>query len=243
VNFVDGTVVALADETTRSAVFDSTSLEQILNATYDANSMGPFQGKLEPVFEEFEVGFPMPQLGVLDGTWSGAGGTERTEASFRVTGLGGQVPFRIDALWRGSILARYAIPGEPIEDLSIDWAGNAQDPSAYDGASQVTFAQPQPVSTTRKPLPMAAALLVRDAPLPVADLLAETKGIRERLRPLGLERSKTESLRLLQPILLVWVVPSSTFTNSDWPGADPAARRQQAGDWLSREGIGLAVVP
>jgi hypothetical protein len=241
-NFVDATLVSLADEQTRTGVFDSTSLEQILEATYDVNSMGPFQGNLEPLFDDFEMGYPIPQLGTVDGTWLGAGGGERVEASFRVSGVGSQLPLRIDAIWRGSILARYVTPGEPIEDVSVDWTRNAQDESEYDGATQVTFATPQKISATRKPLPIAAALLVRDDPLPVADLLAETKGIRERLKPLGLERSKTESLRLRHSIVLVWIVPKTVFDDTDWPGADAQVRRDAAGTWLANEGIGLAVV-
>jgi hypothetical protein len=309
--FEDGTLVLLADETTREGVFDQAALEQLLSCAYDVESMGPLQGKYQPLFDEFEVGFTPPSLAFVDGSWSAAGGADRTEARFQVSGLASNSP-RVDALWRGSILARYADVGEPILDARVAWpnqeeidaavaagnggtlpSGNALEtarrdellaslrqqfgdtaaPFALDedgiralvssaGATSVgnflqnvqapdfatavmslTFDAPAPVSTQRRPLPVTVALLVRDAPLAVADLLQDTARVRERLAGVGVERPQSNGSRPRAPIVVAWVVPESIFTDGDWPGQDETERRTKAGEWMAREGIGLVPVP
>jgi hypothetical protein len=120
VNFEDSTLVELADEGTRAGLFDQDALEQLLACAYDADAMGPFLGTFQPLFDEFELGFAPPSLAVLDGNWSSAGGAERTEARFQIAGLAADAP-RIDALWRGSILARFGDTGEEILDAQLAW--------------------------------------------------------------------------------------------------------------------------
>jgi hypothetical protein len=306
-NFVDNTIVALADETTRKGVFDSTALGQILEAAYDVNVMGPFQGQFEPLFDTFELGFSAAPLATLDGTWNLVGGVERTEARLRLSGIGSDTP-RIDAVWRGAILARFATAAEHVEAVSVAWpdrdgvdatvaaahggvlptgaaleserrttlltqiraslhapaafidedldgllegAGVAtvkelferfQDPE-HAAAVQLTYSQPVAVSTTRKPLPISAILLVRASPISVAGLLAETKAVRARLQALGVEVPPDPTLRARQTLVVIWVVPASVFDDTDWPGASASVRRDNAGVWLAREGIGLVAVP
>lgn len=109
------------------------------------------------------------------------------------------------------------------------------------GTVTVTFSPPEPVLESPRPLPIAAALLVRDAPLSLADLLTLSAAARVRLRALGVERPPDPGLKLARPVLVIWVVPKETFDDTDWPGADANARRAAAGAWLAREGIGLAV--
>jgi hypothetical protein len=311
VNFEDTTVVQLADEGTRAGVFDQDALEQLLGCAYDVDAMGPFQGQYAPLFDDFEVGFAPPSLAMVDGTWASAGGADRTEARLQVSGLAADAP-RVDALWRGSILARFADTGEEILDARLAWpaieeidaavaaanggvlpSGNALEtarrdelldslrrqfgdttaPFALDddglkaivkaaGASSVgtflqsaqapdqvtavmalTFDQPAPVAATRRPLPVTVALLVRDVPLDVAGLLQETTRVRERLAGVGVERPQSNGSRPRAPIVIAWVVPASTFTDGDWPGADAADRRARAGTWMARQGIGLVPVP
>jgi hypothetical protein len=306
VNFVDKTFVALADAATRGAALDAIALEQILAAAYDVEAMGPLQGPFDPVFDEFELGFAAGGTSVADGVWAHVGSTDRTEARFTLSGVTADTGLRVDAVWRGSILARYAVAGEPITAVRTSWpsrqrvdaavaaanggvlpAGAAletaretellaeirddlDDPTRFEtedldalvasvdeasvgglldrgadvpvGVVQLDFDDPQPVSATRRPLPIAAALLVRDAPLAVAELVSESKCIRDRLAPAGLERPKDDGLRLRNPVVVVWVVPATVFGDADWPGATAAARRTAAGEWLAREGIGLAAV-
>jgi len=242
-DYVDATLVQLADETVRAGLFDQEALEQLVSAAYDAGTIGA-TGPFSPIFDELELGVAADPLGSLEGAWNVAGGAERTEARFRLFGFPhGTLP-RIDALWRGSILARFALAGEPITavDTTITDDKTIQ--------AEITFAAPQPVSATAKPLPIAAAVLIRDAPgLSIAQLLTDSKAARARLRPLGIERSPEPTLRLREPLPIVWIVPEGLFDDPGWPGAAPgmspaaarAARRTAAGAWLAREGIGLVV--
>lgn len=93
-----------------------------------------------------------------------------------------------------------------------------------------------------KPLPVSAAILVRDAGAGWAQLLADSKFVRTQLESAGMGRPNDPSLRMLRSLLVVWVLPANTFADNDWPGADLAARRRAAGQWLAKEGIGLATV-
>jgi hypothetical protein len=308
VNFVDKTLVALADPASRPATFDQKALEQIVSAGYDATAMAA-QGPFSAVFDEFRLGISTEPEGVVDGTLQPVGGSEQTTARFRLTGLLESTALRVDALWRGSVVARFARGGEPITKVVTNWptlgtidAEIAQanggvlpsNPSALEtqrrtqfvahmrtaldqpnlfddpaldkwleavgaesvgdllehfvgsvdpGTLTVTFASPAAAPATPQPLPIAAAILVRDAPLSLAELLMESALVRERLRALGAERPAEAGLRRLQPVLVIWVIPDSVFNDTDWPGANPAARRANAGAWLAREGIGLAATP
>jgi hypothetical protein len=118
-----------------------------------------------------------------------------------------------------------------------------------EGTVRVSYALPGPVSDTPKALPVAIALMIRNAGFSLTRLMAETRMARDRIGPLGLEVPGNESLRLRQRLLVAWVVPVTTFDDTDWPGgaggmtADQlrTARRSAAGTWLAREGIGLIV--
>jgi hypothetical protein len=303
-DFVDETLVQLADEQTRPNVFDSEALEQILGAAYDVDAMGPLQGTFAPIFDEFELGFSAPRMGVLDGAWNPISHPDqRSEGRFRLTGMADEGALRVDAVWRGSILARYAEANDPILDFSMalpdreavdaevaaahggslptgptleqerktallnSIKASISQPAAFTedsldalrkatgansigalldrlrnpelGFAQVVFPDPAPVSTVRRPLPVATALLIRDQPISVASLLWESKILRDRLTSLGVGLPKDEALRLRFPLVITWIVPSAVFTDGDWPGQDAAERRTNAGTWLAREGIGL----
>lgn len=121
-DFVDTTIVSLADEQTRAAVFDTESLEALLEATYDVDAMGPIQGTLTPLFDELEIGYAAPRPAMLEGAWHRvAEPADRHEARLTVSGMPGEDALRVDALWRGSILARYAEAQDRIVDVSIAW--------------------------------------------------------------------------------------------------------------------------
>jgi hypothetical protein len=149
VNFEDATVVLLADESTRAGVFDQLALEQLLACAYDVDTMGPFQGKYQPLFDDFEVGFTPPSLAVVDGSWSAAGGADRTEARFQVSGLASEAP-RVDALWRGAILARYADVGEPILDARVAWPNKDEIDAAVAAANGGNLPSGSTLETARR---------------------------------------------------------------------------------------------
>lgn len=304
-NYVDKTLVALADPASRAATFDQTALEQIVGAAYDADAMG-IGGPFAPVFDDFRLAVSAEPEGLLDGTLSPLTGGDQTQARFRITGLPEQPPTRVDALWRGAVVARFRKGGEPITKATTSWpslgtidaevaaanGGNLpadpvvletarrtrfvahiqaalDQPAVFDGAAldrwlaqvgassvgdvlehfvgsidlgtvTVTFAPPADVPEVPKPLPLAAALLVRDAGFRLSDLLAESSVIRARLLQLGAVVPAENGLRQLRSLLVIWIIPASVFNDGDWPGATSDLRRANAGAWLAREGIGLA---
>lgn len=307
--FVDATLVRLADPTTRATLFDQDSLRALLEAGYETDQLA-VNGPFNPLFDEFRLGFYAPRVGSFEGTWQGSGGADRREASFRVTGLGDDAPVRVDAIWRGSIVARAqpttsTIAGLDIDRVSFDdidaqvaaagpvpsnpaaleqarravlvarLKAGADDPAAVTpefvdawlassglgsaaaivaagstaAASSVaiTFSPPVGPPPGPVPLPVSIALLVRDAGESIAQLLAETKAVRDVVEPLGLERRTDSALTRRARVIVGWVVPAATFDDPDWPtpaggGAPRIRRRAAASAWLAKEGIGLVVM-
>jgi hypothetical protein len=311
-DFVDQTIVRLADTAQRAALFDQTALAQIATAAYDSGVMG-VTGPYEPLFDEVQLGVGTAALGSLQGSWRPVGSSEYTEAQFQLGGVTPPDDGRIDALWRGAITAQFAQLGEPISTVKVTWLQlgridteiiaaqgslpadpalleqarrdqllsdlradlaepNALTDTGFDrwlaglgagsvselveqlvggaaGATlQVTFAPPAPVSATPQPLPLAAAMLIRDATgFSLATLLSESKQARARIEALGLALSADHRTRPRHRVVVIWIVPTSLFSDSDWPGATAgetpdqqiAARRAAAGAWLAEEGIGL----
>ncbi|MBE9110193.1 hypothetical protein IQ273_12300 [Nodosilinea sp. LEGE 07298] len=140
----------------------------------------------------------------------------------------------------------FSVGAASVSDLITRSQGTVQS-----GAVQVTFSPPDPSPPSPKALPITAALLIRNADFSVANLLMESKMLREQLEKQGLEQSPDPSLPLRHPLLVVWVVPATVFDDDDWPGGGTGmppealrnARRAIAGEWLAREGIGLVATP
>jgi hypothetical protein len=305
VNYTDRTLLTLADPATRSNAFDQTALEQIVSAGYDVDAMG-VGGPFAAEFDDFRLAVSTDAEGLLDGVLSPVTGGEQTQVRVQVSGLPQQDTLRVDALWRGAIVARFRQGGDPITAVTTDWPslGTIDDevkaanggvlpadagvletarrdrfvthmrttldqPALFDdtaldrwlaqvgaasvgdllehglgsvepGTATVTFAAPAKVPETPKPLPIAAAVFVRDAGFSLSDLLATSSVARERLTKLGAVVPARDGLRQLHSPIVVWVVPKTTFDDTDWPGGTPDLRRANAGAWLAREGIGLA---
>ena len=193
------------------------------------------EGPYEPLFDEFRLGFAVPQLGTVEGAWNPVGGVERVEARFHISGLGNEAMIRVDAAWHGSIVAHAvpatgrvtqvevvwpdpgilmqksrliseALPTDPgvlenerrtrflahlraaldqphvLTDERFDeWLWRVGATSVGDllarfrgtadsGVVQVTFSAPDAVPPSPTPLPIAAALLIRDVDFSVAQL-------------------------------------------------------------------------
>jgi hypothetical protein len=90
-------------------------------------------------------------------------------------------------------------------------------------------------------LPISAALVIRSAIGGLTQLLADCRMAREQLIAAGEGRAADDVIPQRYPVIVIWMLPSATFNDGDWPGADVAARRKAAGAWLAREGVGLAV--
>ena len=118
-NFVDATLVRLATPGSRRAVFDEIALRQLAEAAYDADALA-LDGPFDVVFDEFVLGGPPAAKSLVEGQIRQGGAIPATEAHLTVTGIGGAPP-RVDALWRGAVLARYRIGGEPIVAVNGGW--------------------------------------------------------------------------------------------------------------------------
>jgi hypothetical protein len=244
VNAEDKVVVALADPATRGELFDELALESIVAAGYDAEALAA-EGPYEPVFDQLTLGPPLSTAVSIDGSWSSLSG-ERTEASLHVTGLGQGGTPAVAALWRGSVVARVVREPATIEQLDVSWTVT---PASADGAATVGFSAAQPPVSAPLALPVTAVVLARDAGFSLTALLAETRFVRERLTAAGIERATDSTLPRRAAVVAVWVLPVTVFDDADWPGAtagmDEAqrrlARRTAAAQWLTAEGIAVAV--
>lgn len=310
-NYEDATLIRLADQVSRPTLFNDLSLEQLITAAYNTDLL-TVEGPYQPIFKEFRLGVLISNLGTVEGIWNAVGGVDRVEARFHTSGLGQNSLIRVDALWRGDIVARtvpttsritkveakwtdagtvdaeivaalgnlptnsqtleqerrtrfltrirsalnqpmsftdelldkwlFSVGATSVSDLITRWQG-----TVHSSAVQVTLSSPEPAPPSPKALPITAALLIRDAGFSVAQLLMESKMLREQLEKQGLERSPDPSLPLRHPLLVVWVVPATIFDDADWPGGTAGmtpeamrdARRVKAGQWLAQEGIGL----
>ncbi|GAB3142911.1 hypothetical protein GCM10027290_18360 [Micromonospora sonneratiae] len=132
-----------------------------------------------------------------------------------------------------------------VSDLTVRLRGQAQA-----GTVQVRFTEPGDVQPSARPLPFAAAILVRDQGFSLAGLLAESRLIRARAQDLGLELPAEAAVRRRARVVVVWMVPEAVFDDDAWPGGTAGTAEQQraqrfarAGEWLGREGIGLVAVP
>jgi hypothetical protein len=269
-----------------------------------ASLSGPYAG----LFDEFQMGVPIARRATIDGHWGSIAGMERTEVQLALAGVGRASTVRVDALWRGSVVARTSPANARIRQVRSAWPDSdgidseivtalgslPEDPAALErerrtrflgrvraafdhpaaftdawfddwlqrigaqsvgdlmarfrgqlltGALQIAFADPAETPPSPKALPLSAAILIRDAPLSIADLLAESKMIREQLLEAGVERARDQSMSRRAPLVVVWIVPSSIFDDADWPGGDVAGRRRTAAAWLGAEGIAVAALP
>ncbi|MFX1766775.1 hypothetical protein PWP93_30180 [Paraburkholderia sp. A1RI-2L] len=107
-NFVDTVLIRLADPAARGGVFDSDSLAQIASTAYDTSAM-PIQGPYSAVFDDIQLGLAVPRVATLDGYWGRSATGERTDSQFVLSGLG-ESAIRVDAFWRGAIIARSTPP-------------------------------------------------------------------------------------------------------------------------------------
>lgn len=120
---------------------------------------------------------------------------------------------------------------------------------ATSGTVQIRYSAPADTPLTARPLPFAAAVLVRDAGFTLADLLIQSRLVRARTEELGLELPAAPEIRRRHRMVVVWLVPAAVFDDEDWPGGTTgtseqrrAARFARAGQWLANEGVGLVAV-
>ena len=135
------------------------------------------------------------------------------------------------------------IGAENVSDLLVYHRG-----TLASGVLQIGFTPPAggaPVPTT---LPIAAAIMIRDKSASVAQLLMESKMLREQLSERGIAVPAVSGLPARNPFLVVWLVPIAMFDDAAWPGlggnqnAQRTSRRNNAAAWLGPEGIVIAAL-
>jgi hypothetical protein len=234
-DYVDTILIRLADEQTRSQLFDATSLEAIASAAYHVENLGlaaPFQA----IFESVQLGYSIPSISTLEGTWGMANGSERIEARLFLTGFA--PPIRVDALWSGAVRAKVVPPNSTVTAVQAQPQTLEQD-FAVEKVS-VTYAPPGNVQPMSRILPITAAVFIRPAGFSLVQLLMDTRYVCEQLAISGLERPADPNLPMRNSIIGVWIVPASVLGDG-FPGNSPQARRRAATQWLVRAGIGLVV--
>jgi len=146
---------------------------------------------------------------------------------------------------------------EAVTDAVLDrWledAGSASvaDLLASDGTaplSQMQLAMSPPLGgnvATQADFPVAVALMLRDhteAGFGLADTVHAARRVQQEMRRAGFEPAATEFAGPGKAVVAL-VVPQVWFNDTDWPGANPAARISAADAWMTRESIALVVVP
>jgi hypothetical protein len=312
VDYVDFTLTRMADPATRASLFDEEALEQMAAAAYGeeaATLTGPYQ----PVFQEMEIGLSIPSRSTIEGWWNS--GSAHNEGRFVIAGIGRDSMVRIDALWRGGIIARVtpatgriteevsewpdpsrideeiiaALGGLPADPVALekerrdrflariraalhqpdaftdaifnDWLRRAGAVSVSDlmtrfhgvistGTLRIRYSDPTAAPPSPRELPITAAVFLRDQPIALADIVSQSKLVREQLREAGVERARDADTSARAPILMVWMVPETVFDDNDWPGGTsgtPAERRllrrRAAAAWLGPQGIAFAPTP
>ncbi len=117
-DFVDSTLIRIADPATRAGVFDQTALEQMAQAAYDADALG-LEGPFNAIFDQVDLGMSINTVGMLEGTIRNPSGGAATEIRLQVAGLGPLLPVRVDALWRGSVVARTVPSDSAITSVKV----------------------------------------------------------------------------------------------------------------------------
>ena len=116
--FVDATLIRIANPATRAGVFDQASLEQMAQAAYDADALA-LEGPDSAVFDQVTLGMSIHPIGMLEGTIRSQGGGPASELQIQIAGLGPLLPTRVDALWRGSVVARTVPPSGRITSVQV----------------------------------------------------------------------------------------------------------------------------
>lgn len=106
---------------------------------------------------------------------------------------------------------------------------------------KITFSPPaQAGAPVPLRLPVTVAVLIRDSVASLAQMFADSRAIRSALAADPAVQPADAAVRRLVPVLLLWVLPSTSFNDAGWPGGNPAARKANAIQLLSGQGIALA---
>lgn len=116
-DFVDTTLLRLADPVSRGAVLDDISLAQLVAASRDIDGLD-VAAPYAPVFDTLRFFYQDDRAAALCGSWMTLGHADRTELNVQASGLGAPGP-RIDALWTGAITATARPSDSTIDQVAL----------------------------------------------------------------------------------------------------------------------------
>lgn len=116
-DFENRVLVLLADENTRAALFDQTSMEQIIKSTYQTDLL-TVEGPFSTVFDRVELGFSLKSNMPLNGSWQPSGMGQDTR--FHVDGFR-QAGVQASAYWFGGVVARISFTTAKITSVNTHW--------------------------------------------------------------------------------------------------------------------------
>jgi hypothetical protein len=141
----------------------------------------------------------------------------------------------------GAMLRRLAV--DSVSELMVRFESDLKL-----GTLRFQYAPPAAAPASPQRLPITAAVVIRDVPFALQDVLADSKAILAHLGDIGFRAPAASPLVSAPPIVVVWLVPGTLFDDAGWPGAsggDAQSQRQQrrtaAAQWLSQERIVFAV--
>lgn len=111
---------------------------------------------------------------------------------------------------------------------------------------KVQYSDPARQEQGSRDLPVTVAVMIRDAPVRLGDLVCQSKLVIEQLSEAGLAHPRDSAVDGPARIVACWIVPETVFDDVDWPGGTsgtPAERRldrrRTAAQWLAPEGIAI----
>jgi hypothetical protein len=119
-DFVDATLVRLADPASRAAVLDEVALAQLIAASRDIDGLD-VAAPYAAVFDTLRFFYSDDRGVAFSGAWMTVGHTDRSELSVQAAGLGVPGP-RIDALWTGAITATARPADSHVDQVTLAYA-------------------------------------------------------------------------------------------------------------------------
>lgn len=123
-DFVDATLLRLADADLRGGLFDESSLEQLLRATYDTSQLA-IEAPYQPIFERISFFFDDAPVALANGHWSKVGSAEHSEFTLQWGGAASMAAPRVDAMWTGAIVASAQRSTDRVRQVEVAWASLA----------------------------------------------------------------------------------------------------------------------
>jgi hypothetical protein len=117
-DFVDTTLIRLADGSTRNGLFDQLSLEQIARAGYDLDLLN-IEGQFTIVFDKLEIGFSLSSELSIEGRWQATDNIH--DLRLLVHGLTNRETAKANAYWYGGVVVRVSYATSTIISVKTNW--------------------------------------------------------------------------------------------------------------------------